>query len=87
MMYNLSLSLPNMGGIAGIHWKRFEKFLLSVGCTFRRERGDHRMYYKTGLFRPIVIPHQSNLNPDIISNALKALKISTPAFLEMLKDL
>jgi hypothetical protein len=38
-----------------VHWKKFEKWLLSVGCKFISETGDHRKYYKPGILRPIII--------------------------------
>ena len=27
-----------------------------MGCEFKREKGDHRIYWKAGLKRPVVIP-------------------------------
>ena len=46
-----------MDKIGKISWKRFEKFLLSVGCEFKGQVvGSHRKYHKPGLQRPIIIP-------------------------------
>lgn len=42
-----------MPKITVIHWKKFDKFLLEVGCTFIREKGDHRIYWRKDLLRPI----------------------------------
>ncbi|KKW34685.1 MAG: hypothetical protein UY80_C0010G0010, partial [Parcubacteria group bacterium GW2011_GWB1_53_43] len=33
-----------MPRIQSIHWKDFEKFLFNMGCEFKREKGDHRVY-------------------------------------------
>lgn len=33
-----------MPKITPINWKTFEKFLLFVGCEFKRQKGDHRVY-------------------------------------------
>ena len=65
-----------MGQIGSIHWKKLEKFLLSEGCKFSREKGDHRIYWKNGIHRPLVIPRDKNLPPFIIMNNLRVLGIS-----------
>lgn len=71
-----------MGQLGSIHWKKFEKYLLSIGCTFEREKGDHRIYWKKGIPRPIVIPRDRSLPPFIIMNNLRVLGISKDEFLE-----
>ncbi|MEK7582536.1 MAG: type II toxin-antitoxin system HicA family toxin [Patescibacteria group bacterium] len=38
-----------MAGITPISWKKFEKVLLFVGCTFKRQKGDHRIYNRSDL--------------------------------------
>ena len=74
-----------MPRIAPIHWKRFEKFLLFVGCRFERESGDHRIYWRDGIVRPVVIPREKNLPIFIIKNNLRVLGISTQEYLEILE--
>jgi predicted RNA binding protein YcfA (HicA-like mRNA interferase family) len=76
-----------MGQLGSIHWKKFEKYLLSVGCVFEREKGDHRIYWKNGIPRPIVIPRDRSLPPFIIMNNLRVLGISKDEFLEALTEL
>jgi len=46
-----------MASLKPIHWKRFEKFLIFIGCGLEREKGDHRIYWRKGLKRPVVIPN------------------------------
>jgi len=70
-----------------IHWKRFEKFLLSVGCVFDREKGDHRIYWREGLNRPVVVPRNEELPIFIIRNNLRLLNIKTQEYLEILGKL
>ena len=72
-----------MPGLRPLHWKRFEKFLLFVGCNFEREKGDHRIYWKKGLTRPIVIPRDDEIPIFIIRNNLRILNIKTEEYLEM----
>ncbi|MCR4274771.1 MAG: type II toxin-antitoxin system HicA family toxin [Candidatus Campbellbacteria bacterium] len=74
-----------MGGIGSTHWKEFEKFLLAIGCTFVREKGDHRVYAKKGLARPVIIPRDTALPAFIILNNLRTLSVSRKEYLAFLK--
>ncbi len=74
-----------MAGIKPIHWKKFEKFLFFTGCSFEREKSDHRIYWRKDLKRPIVIPRESELPVFIIRNNLRILKIDAAEYLEILK--
>lgn len=73
-----------MPRIQAIHWKEFEKFLFAVGCEFKREKGDHRVYWKKGIKRPIVVPRDATLPVFIVLNNLKVLGISREEYLEKL---
>ena len=74
-----------MAHLTPIHWKKFEKFLLFVGCHFEREKGDHRIYWREGLKRPVVIPRDEELPVFIIRNNLRILGIEPDEYLEILK--
>ncbi|OHB25959.1 MAG: hypothetical protein A2542_01070 [Parcubacteria group bacterium RIFOXYD2_FULL_52_8] len=74
-----------MPRINSVHWKEFERFLLAVGCTFKREKGDHRVYWKEGVKRPIVLPRDTALPVFIILNNLKVLGITREEYLAYLK--
>ena len=76
-----------MPRLAPIHWKEFEKFLLRVGCTLEREHGDHRIYWRPGLKRPVVIPRDSELPVFIIRNNLRILGVSPKEYLDILEQL
>lgn len=76
-----------MTRIQSIHWKEFEKFLLKIGCVFKREKGDHRIYWKSGMKRPIVIPRDTSLPAFIILNNLKSLNITREEYLKIIKKL
>ena len=71
-----------MPKIHSIHWKEFERFLLSVGCEFKREKGDHRVYWKKGIKRPVIIPRDTALPVFIILNNLKVLGIPREEYLK-----
>lgn len=73
-----------MSRIRSIHWKEFEKFLFIIGCEFKREKGDHRVYWKKGIKRPIVIPRDTSLPEFIILNNLKVLGVSREEYLKII---
>lgn len=73
-----------MPKISRLHWKKFDKFLFKVGCEFKREKGDHRIYSKSGLKRPIVIPREKSLPEFIILNSLRNLGISRGEYLDII---
>ncbi len=70
-----------------VHWKKFEKFLLSVGCEFISEVGDHRKYRKPGILRPLIIPREKELPQFIILNNLRTLGISREEYLSKMGKL
>ncbi len=72
-----------MPKIKSIHWKEFEKFLLYIGCEFVREKGDHRIYWKEGIKRPIIVPRYNPLPSFIILNNLRVLNITKEKYLEI----
>jgi len=73
-----------MAGLTPLHWKKFEKVLLYLGCHFVREKGDHRIYWRTNLKRPVVIPRDTQLPIFIIRNNLRVLGISVKEYLDIL---
>jgi predicted RNA binding protein YcfA (HicA-like mRNA interferase family) len=56
-----------------------------VGCHFEREKGDHRIYWRNDLRRPIVIPRDKELPIFIIRNNLRILGITPEEYLEILR--
>lgn len=74
-----------MAHLTPISWKKFEKFLLFIGCRFKREKGDHRIYWRDGLKRPVVIPRDGEMPIFIIRNNLRVLGINPDEYLEILK--
>lgn len=76
-----------MDKVGKVSWRRFEKFLLAIGCEFKSQEGSHRKYKKPGLLRPIIIPCDDELPPFIISNNLRTLGLSKDQFTEAIKDL
>jgi len=76
-----------VGLLAPIKSKDFEKFLVHVGCTFSRQKGSHKAYWRSGLIRPLIIVEGKLLETGVIRKNLRALGISDEQYLEILKSL
>lgn len=76
-----------MPSIRPISWKKFEKFVLYVGCRFERQKGDHRIYSRSDLKRPVVFPEDKVIPVFIIRNNLRVLGISHNEYLDILKKM
>lgn len=76
-----------MAKLAPIHWRRLERVLLYLGCRFVREKGDHRIYSRDGLIRPLVVPRDTQLPVFIIRNNLRVLGVSIEEYLNILDRL
>jgi len=76
-----------MTRIAPVHWRDFEKFLFYIGCEFKREKGDHRIYSRKGIRRPIIVPREKDLPVFIIRNNLRTLGIDREEYLEIMKKI
>lgn len=72
-----------MGGLAPASWKEFEKFLTFIGCQFVREKGDHRVWQRDGLKRPVVIPKENSIPVFVIRNNLRVLGVSVESYLDI----
>lgn len=62
-----------MPKLQNLKFKEFEKFIFAEGCTFVRSKGDHFIYQREGLDRPIVLPKYKTIPEFIISNNLRIL--------------
>jgi predicted RNA binding protein YcfA (HicA-like mRNA interferase family) len=70
---------------ASISPLKFEKFLKFMGCKFVRQKGSHRVYTRSGLKRPLIIPfHSGDLPPFVVRNNLKLLNITIEDYCEIL---
>ena len=76
-----------MPAIRPIHYRRFEKFVLYVGCRFDRQIGDHRIFKREGLSRPIVVRTLKDLPISEIKSNLRTLNIAPEEYLKILETL
>jgi predicted RNA binding protein YcfA (HicA-like mRNA interferase family) len=73
-----------MPKLAPVQWERFERFLLHVGCVLTRREASHRVYWKDGLKRPIVIQGKGQVPVFIIRNNLRTLGIDRETCIDIM---
>ncbi len=74
-----------MAALRPIHYKRFEQFLLRVGCRVVRQEGDHRVWERQDLIRPVIVRTKKDLPVFEIKSNLRTLRISTQEYLSLLE--
>jgi len=63
-----------------VKFKLFVEFLISLGCVFDRIVGDHHIYTREDLKRPIVIVKEKEISIHIAKSNLRTLGIDTKEF-------
>ncbi|MBI4431150.1 MAG: type II toxin-antitoxin system HicA family toxin [Candidatus Omnitrophica bacterium] len=76
-----------MAGLRPIHYKTFEKFLEYVGCHPVRQHGDHRVWDRNDLIRPVIVRAKKDLPVFEIKSNLRTLGISNQEYLDILNQL
>ncbi len=72
--------------ITPVHWKILEKIFLLDGFVYKRTKGDHRVYEKAGVIRPIVIPTYDEVDDDIIHSNMRTAGMSRERYFQLLKQ-
>jgi predicted RNA binding protein YcfA (HicA-like mRNA interferase family) len=70
-----------------IHYKTLAGVFERDGFTFDHQRGDHLIYTKPGVKRPLVIPAYHEIPVFIIKNLLRTAEMSRGRYFELLQDL
>ena len=65
-----------MNKIFSVKNKEFRKFLESQGCYLKRKKGNHVIYTKKGLLRPIVFRNTGDIPILHIQKNLKTLDLT-----------
>ncbi len=71
--------------ITPLSWKILEKIFILDGFVYKRTRGDHRLYEKPGVIRPIVIPMYDEVDDDIIHSNMRTAGMNRDRYIELLK--
>lgn len=75
-----------MPAIHPVDYKALVKVFEQDGFTFDRQHGDHLIYVKHGVKRPLVIPTYKEIPVFIIKNLLRTSGMSRERYLELLKN-
>ena len=76
-----------MAALRPIHYKKFEQFLLKVGCRLVRQEGDHRAWDRPDLLRPVIVRTKKDLPIFEIKSNLRTLRMTTQEYLAILEQL
>jgi len=68
------------------HWRIQARIFEADGFIYSRHEGDHRIYLKAGILRPIVIPEYSEVRLDIITRNMKTAGINRKRYFELLEQ-
>jgi predicted RNA binding protein YcfA (HicA-like mRNA interferase family) len=74
-----------MPRITPVSYKKLCKIFELEGFKLLRQKGDHLVYIKKGILRPVVIPRHENIPVFIIENNLRDGRISRERYLELLE--
>jgi predicted RNA binding protein YcfA (HicA-like mRNA interferase family) len=74
-----------MSRIAPVHYRKIVRVLEHEGFALARERGDHMVFTKPGVARPIVVPRYDPLPVFIIKNVLRTAGISRERYFALLE--
>ncbi|PYU21297.1 MAG: hypothetical protein DMG32_20975 [Acidobacteria bacterium] len=74
-----------MSRIAPVHYRKIVRILQREGFVLARERGDHMVFTKPEVTRPVVVPRYDPLPVFIIKNVLRTAGISRERYFELLE--
>ncbi|MEK9184915.1 MAG: type II toxin-antitoxin system HicA family toxin [Patescibacteria group bacterium] len=73
-----------MPKISTVHYRKLVRVFEQKGFTLDRQEGDHLIYIKDNIKRPIVIPMYKSVPVFIVLNNLKTAGISREEYLALL---
>jgi predicted RNA binding protein YcfA (HicA-like mRNA interferase family) len=76
-----------MPGIRPVQYSTLVAVFERDGFVFDRQRGDHLIYTKPGVVRPLVIPAYHEVPVFIIKNLLRTAVMSRERYFELLDEL
>ena len=74
----------SLARITPVSYKRLVKVFEKKGFRFVRQKGDHLIYSKEGVTRPLVIPRYDNIPVFVVLNNLRSAGISREEYLKLL---
>lgn len=70
-----------------VSWQELRKVALRLGFIDSRQRGSHVMMVRAGTARPVVIPKQRELRPDVLHSNLRTMGIDREELLRLLDEI
>lgn len=74
-----------MRSIKPINYKRLVKVFERIGFICVREKGDHMVFVKPGIARPVIIPKYHSVPVFIIKNNMRVAGISREKYFKLLE--
>ena len=74
-----------MSRITQIHFRKLAKVFEKKGFVYLRTEGDHMVYAKAGILRPVIIPKYREIPEFIILKNLKTAGITRTEYLKLLQ--
>jgi predicted RNA binding protein YcfA (HicA-like mRNA interferase family) len=75
-----------MPAIRPVHFELLIRIFERDGFRYDRTAGDHKIYIKPGVRRPLVIPAYKSVPVFIIKNLLRTAGMSRDRYFELLKE-
>ena len=75
-----------MAAIRSVHYRTLVKVFEQDGFFFSRQTGDHLIYIKTGVKRPLVIPMYQHVPVFIVKNLMRTAGMSRERYLDLLAN-
>jgi predicted RNA binding protein YcfA (HicA-like mRNA interferase family) len=75
-----------MPAIRPVHFQRLVRVFERDGFRFDRQEGDHLIYVKAGLRRPLVIPMYRAVPVFVVKNLLRTSGMARERYFELLDE-
>lgn len=75
-----------MPALRPVGYRTLVKIFEQDGFALNRQRGDHLIYTKPGVKRPLVIPMYAEVPVFIIKNLLRTAGMTRERYLDLLQD-
>ncbi len=73
-----------MAALRPVHFQKLAKVFEMDGFVFSQQAGDHLIYTKAGIKRPLVIPMYRPVPVFVIMNLLRTARITRERFFDLL---
>ncbi len=72
--------------ITPVKWRVLACIFEKAGFRFDRQNGDHRVYVKDGVLRPVIIPTYNEICQDLIKSNMRTAHMDREIYFQFLKE-